>query len=88
MESVISASVIVIVIRTRKPFYSSRPGKALVASRIIASCMTLLIPFSPVGRALGFSSLPSTYLLAAGIIIACHDGAAEMTRLILSHDIE
>ena len=35
VESVISASVIVLVIRTRRPFFASRPGRALLASTIL-----------------------------------------------------
>ncbi len=34
VESVVSASLIVLVVRTRRPFFRSRPGKPLVAATL------------------------------------------------------
>jgi hypothetical protein len=46
-------------IRTRKPFFASRPGRSLLASTILVGCVTLMLPYTPPGRALGFQSLPA-----------------------------
>ena len=44
VESVISASVTVLVIRTRKPFFRSRPGKYLLIATLLIVVVTILIP--------------------------------------------
>ncbi|SIO61331.1 Mg2+-importing ATPase [Singulisphaera sp. GP187] len=82
MESVISASVIVLVIRTRKPFYASRPGKTLLASTILVGGATLLLPSTPLGVVLGFRTLPAVYPLALGAIVALYVVVAELTKRI------
>ena len=56
MESVISASVIVLVIRSRRPFFKSRPGRYLLMATLIVAGVTLIFPFTPLGRIFGFVS--------------------------------
>jgi Mg2+-importing ATPase len=80
VESVISASVIVLVIRTRKPFFASRPGNALLASTVLVGCATLALPYTPLGGALGFRVLPPGFLLAMGAIVVTYIAAAELTK--------
>lgn len=80
VESVISASVIVLVIRTRKPSFASRPGRALLSSTILVGCATLLLAYTPLGEALGFRALPIVFLLAMGAIVASYVVAAELTK--------
>ncbi|MBN2569483.1 MAG: magnesium-translocating P-type ATPase [Deltaproteobacteria bacterium] len=46
LESVISASLIVIVIRTRKPFIASKPGKYLVMATMIVMAVILILPYT------------------------------------------
>ena len=80
LESVISASMIVLVIRSRKPFFKSRPGKYLLVATLSIAVITLVLPFTPLGTLFGFSSLPlSTYLLLL-LIIAIYIGVAEITK--------
>jgi Mg2+-importing ATPase len=47
VESVISASLIVLVIRTRQSILTSKPGKYLLAATITIAVVTLLIPYTP-----------------------------------------
>lgn len=82
MESVISASVIVLVIRTRKPFFASRPGRALLASTILVVGATLLLPSTPLGAVLGFHTLPAVFFLALGAIVALYVMVAEIAKWI------
>ncbi len=48
VESVISASLVVLVIRTSGPFYRSKPGKALLIATLMVDALTLII--SPIRR--------------------------------------
>jgi Mg2+-importing ATPase len=47
LESVISASLIVLVIRSRKPFFKSRPGKYLLIATLSIVVVTVIVPFTP-----------------------------------------
>ena len=80
VESVISASIIVLVIRSRKPFFKSRPGKYLLIATLSIAVITLFLPFTPLGSIFGFSPLPiKTYLLLL-LIVAVYILAAEITK--------
>ncbi|MGC1389540.1 MAG: magnesium-translocating P-type ATPase [Bacteroidales bacterium] len=82
IESVISASMIVLVIRSRKPFFRSRPGKYLLIATLSIAVITLVFPFTPLGNVFGFSPLTlSTYLFLV-MIIAVYILAAEITKRI------
>ena len=82
LESVISASIIVLVIRSRKPFFRSRPGKYLLIATLSIAAITLILPFTPLGTVFGFSQLTfSTYLLLL-IIVVIYILAAEITKRI------
>jgi Mg2+-importing ATPase len=80
LESVISASVIVLVIRSRKPFFRSRPGRYLLAATLLTVCMTLIFPVLPLGRVFGFTPLPWAFLLVLGGIVALYVLAAEAAK--------
>jgi Mg2+-importing ATPase len=82
LESVISASMIVLVIRSRKPFFRSRPGKYLLIATLSIAVITLVFPFTPLGNIFGFSPLAlSTYLLLL-LIVAVYILGAEITKRI------
>jgi P-type Mg2+ transporter len=80
IESVISASVTVLVIRTRKPFFRSRPGKYLLIATLLIVAVTILIPITPFAELLGFQPLPMTILLVIGIIVGLYMAAAEAVK--------
>jgi Mg2+-importing ATPase len=80
LESVISASVTVLVIRTRKSFFRSKPGKYLLMATLLIVVVTILFPITPLAELLGFQPLPMTILLVIGIIVVLYIIAAEITK--------
>jgi Mg2+-importing ATPase len=81
LESVISASLIVLVVRTRKPFFKSIPGKYLLTATLIVISVTLVLPFTAVGRKLfGFTPLPISFLVLMGGIVALYIISAEVIK--------
>ena len=82
LESVVSASLIVLVIRSRKPFFKSRPGKYLLLATLAIVVVTLLLPFTPLAEVFGFSPLPISFLLSIGIIVLFYVVAAEMVKTV------
>jgi len=67
MESVISASIIVLVIRSRKPFFRSKPGKYLLIATLSICAVTLILPFTPLAAIFGFGPLPASFILLIGV---------------------
>jgi Mg2+-importing ATPase len=87
MESVISASIIVLVIRSRRPFFRSRPGKYLFIATIAVVAATLIFPFTPLGKIFDFVSLPMSFLMILGIIMALYILTAELAKKIFYQKI-
>jgi Mg2+-importing ATPase len=80
VESVLSASLIVLVIRTSGPFYKSKPGKTLLIATVVVDVLTLAIPYSPIAPFLGFSPIPPLFLLMLGLILAFYMITAEVAK--------
>ena len=80
MESVISASFIVLVIRTRRSFYLSRPGKYLVIATLLVGVVVILLPYSPIAGLLGFTPLPPVFLAALALIVGAYVALAELAK--------
>lgn len=80
LESIISATLIVLVVRTRRPFYKSRPGKGLLITTIAVIIVSLIIPYTPIGTIFGFEPLPMEFLILMGIIIVIYIASAEIVK--------
>ncbi len=82
LESVISASLIVLVIRSRKPSFKSRPSKYLLMATLLVVVATLLLPLTALGSILGLHPLPILFLLLIGIIVIAYIISAEIAKRI------
>ncbi|NWG02834.1 MAG: magnesium-translocating P-type ATPase [Syntrophaceae bacterium] len=80
LESVISASVVVLVIRTRRPFFKSRPGRYLTMTTLLIIGVTFLFPYSPLGSLLGFQPLSGMFILLMGMIVGVYVVVAEVVK--------
>jgi P-type Mg2+ transporter len=80
LESVISASLIVLVIRTRRPFFQSKPGRLLLKATLAVVTATFVLPYSPLSGILGLAPMPGSFLGALGGILALYIVAAELTK--------
>ena len=62
VESLLTQTLIIHVIRTNKiPFLQSRPSTFLVATGLAIMAIGVALPFTPLGRYLGFTALPAGY---------------------------
>ena len=82
VESVVSASLIVLVIRTRKPSFKSRPSRYLLMATLLVVVATLLLPYTELGSILGLYPLPISFLLLIGIIVMGYIFTAELAKRI------
>lgn len=69
VESVASATLIVLVVRTRKPFLTSRPSPLLFCSSLVTVLAAVWLPYSPLASIIGFVPLGWRFLASmAGVI--------------------
>ncbi len=80
MESVLSASMIVLVIRTRRPFWRSRPGRALEIATAAVAVATLALPFTPLGALFHFGPVPLSFVPWLAAILVLYVGTAEIAK--------
>ena len=82
LESVISASLIVLVIRSRKPFFKSKPAKYLLLATLSTVAVTVALPYTPLGPLFGFTRVPVSFLLLIAMIVAFYIISAEMVKAV------
>jgi len=78
LESMASELLILLVIRTRRPFLKSRPGRALAWTSLAVAAGTVAIPWLPwLGPELGFAPVTLPVLLAVAAVVAAYVAASE-----------
>jgi Mg2+-importing ATPase len=82
VESVLSASFVVLVIRTRKPFYKSRPGKYLLIATLLIALVVVVLPYLQISALFGFQPVPAKFILALIIILFTYIVTAEVGKKI------
>ena len=82
VESVVTAALIVLVIRTRKRFYLSRPSTSLLLATLAVVALALVLPYTPLARLFGFAPLPPVFLLVLGVIMVFYVAVAETAKAI------
>lgn len=82
IESVVSASMVVLVIRTRRPFFKSKPGSYLMAVTLLVGAATFILPFTPLSEPFGFTRMPVYFLAIVILIVAAYIVTAELVKKI------
>jgi Mg2+-importing ATPase len=80
IESVISAILIVLVVRTRLTFFKSLPGKYLSMATVFVLIVVLVLPVTPLAHWFGFVKLPLSYYGLMFAIIIIYLFAAELAK--------
>lgn len=80
LESVVSAALIVLVVRTRKPCFMSRPSRPLAVATCLVVGATVALPYTPLAAIFGFVPLGLGYLGAIGAVVAVYIVTAELTK--------
>jgi len=80
VESLLTELVVVLVMRTRRPFFASRPGRLLVISTVAVAALALAIPYLPLVGVLGFAPLASPLLAGLVVVTAAYVLATELLK--------
>ncbi len=80
IESIASAALIVLVVRSRRPFLRSRPSKLLTLATLAVVTVAILVPQLPIARVLGFEPMPMRFYFIIGSIILAYVLVAELAK--------
>jgi Mg2+-importing ATPase len=79
-ESVLSATLIVLVVRTRLPFFKSLPGKYLFLTTLLILLFVLFIPLTPMAEWFDFLKLPLSLYGWILMIVVIYMFSAELMK--------
>jgi Mg2+-importing ATPase len=80
VESLLTELAIALVVRTRRPFFRSRPGTLLLTTTLALIPLALAIPYAPLASVFGFVPLRPSLLLMIGTITVLYVVAAELQK--------
>jgi Mg2+-importing ATPase len=80
VESLLTELAVALVVRTRRPFWRSRPGDLLLLSSVAVVLLTFAIPYLPGAGLLGFVPLPAGVLLSLVAVVALYVAGAELLK--------
>jgi Mg2+-importing ATPase len=80
IESVISATLIVLVIRTQQSFFRSKPSKYILLATLAVVVASVILPFTALGTLFGFVPISLTFLAFTTLIVGLYVLGAELTK--------
>ena len=80
VESLLTELVVALVVRTRRRFYLSRPGRVLLVSTLVLVPAAFVIPCLPGAALLGFVPMPLPLMAALVAITAGYVMATEWLK--------
>jgi len=81
VESLLTELVVALVVRTRRPFFRSRPGPLLLGSTLAMIVLALAMPYLPGVATLGFVPLPAPLVAAIVAITVAYVLATEALKV-------
>jgi Mg2+-importing ATPase len=80
IESLLTELLVAMVVRTRRPFYKSRPGRWLLISTVIVCLIAFAIPYLPFNHLLGFLPLPAGLMAMLLLITVLYVLSTEIVK--------
>ena len=80
VESLLTELAVALVMRTRRPFFRSRPGTLLLGLTMTLIPLALAVPYLPFMSVFGFVRLPAGVLVAVVMITIAYVAATELQK--------
>ncbi|MGD0329829.1 MAG: magnesium-translocating P-type ATPase [Nitrososphaeria archaeon] len=80
MESFITQTLVIFLIRTRAPFYRSKPSNLLLFSSLTVIAVALIIPFTPLASPFGFAIPPPVFFLVLIMVVGSYLLSVEVIK--------
>jgi Mg2+-importing ATPase len=71
---------VVLIIRTEKPFFKSKPSKNLLIATLSLVSATLIFPLTPLAEILGFIAIPASFYAFIVVIISLYIVSAKIVK--------
>jgi P-type Mg2+ transporter len=80
LESVLSEILVLLIIRTRRPFFRSRPSRPLLVASIAVGLGTLVLAFLPIAGVFGLEPVSGRLLAVLGGIVLAYVLVSEASK--------
>ena len=80
VELLLTELAVALVMRTRRPFFRSRPGTLLLGLTMTLIPLALAVPYLPFMSVFGFVRLPAGVLVAVVMITIAYVAATELQK--------
>ena len=80
VESLLTELVVALVMRTRRPFFRSRPGRLLLTSTMVLIPIAFALPYAPFADLFGLVPLPGALVVTIALITAGYVAATELQK--------
>lgn len=80
MESIVSASLVLLVVRTRRSILRSKPSFRLVVATLVIVVVAVALPYVPFASLLGLTPLPWTYVAVMAAIVMLYIASGELAK--------
>ncbi|MGB9577501.1 MAG: cation transporting ATPase C-terminal domain-containing protein, partial [Candidatus Norongarragalinales archaeon] len=89
LESLFSEIIVVFSLRTKRPFYESRPSNLLAASTLAVAAIALALVYSPFAEWFGFMHPNAILLTAIAVIVVTYFALVELLKhwFFAKHDV-
>jgi Mg2+-importing ATPase len=81
IESILTELFILFIIRTRRNFFRSKPGKLLMLFSLLGLFMTLVLPYVPFAARLGLVPLPFSLISAILLIVILYIFTGDLLKV-------
>lgn len=80
VESTLTGLMILLVIRTQRPFFLSRPGRLFLVAEASIALVTVLLPYTPLASKLGFVTPPPMLMVIVLSITLLYGVGMELVK--------
>jgi Mg2+-importing ATPase len=80
IESTATELAVMLVLRTARPFWRSRPGRALLLTSAVVALLTVVLPYSPLASTLGLAGPPLRLLAVLAGLTALYVAVNELVK--------
>jgi len=80
VESLLTELFILLILRTRRPFFKSKPGRYMWISTLLVGLIALALPYVSTAELFGFVPLPPTTMLVLIVITVTYAAANELAK--------
>ena len=80
VESTLTELVVMLVLRTHRPFWKSKPGKGLLYSSLILAAIVIALPYTVIGHSVKIDAIPFALVASLTVLILIYAAVNEIVK--------